>query len=178
MREILHSTLACAVLATLTLALTLPLVSCGAAGPTLGWVPEQRPYSVCEALNGADTAGRAIAVRGLFGSGFGHALQLSQDTGNDPCRGWRARFLTAPSAIALTWDEADTAAVVPCLERYRSEGRRVPAEFGGTLLRKSRLPLIFRRADGTYYGLNDTGYGNTGVYAAMLKIRTARCAGE
>lgn len=154
-----------------------------AAAASVAIAAEAKPYSVCQVVDQAGTlAGKTITVRGLFGGTTFHGHFVAQGSGDDPCPGWRARFLTSPSVILLgagptAADRADVIEkLTPCLDAYR-EARftRYRVEIVGVLRRKSRFPLIFRRPDGSYISWYSTGFGEGSGFPLMLEVKGAKC---
>jgi len=151
---------------------------CGAQGAEL------KTYSVCQAINqAASINGKAVVIRGLFGGTEFHGGFLSQTLSDDPCPGWRSKYLTSPSAILLGSDattgsrKAVANILSPCFIAYRSRAfRRYPVEIVGIFWRKSSFPLIFRRPDGSYVGWYSTGFGEGSGYPFMLVATAAKCA--
>ena len=133
--------------------------------------------SVCEALDQVGALnGTEVRIRGLLGGSFLHGLGIFQNPVTvDPCPGWRARFLTAPSAIALYWNARDWPNGLPCAEAYRAGGfQRLHVVVQGVLVKRSRIPLIYRKSDGTYRSLYNTGYP-PGAYLAALSVDSGGC---
>jgi hypothetical protein len=158
--------------------IALAVVACDQPAPA-----DDRTYSVCEVLNDAEFLnGKTITVEGLFGGTQFHGYFIAQTTADDPCGGWRARYLTAPSALLLGADmtmqsqAAATKALTPCVAAYRQRNfKRYRIKVRGTVVRKSRFPLIFRRRDGSYTGWYRTGFGEDSAFPLMLVINSAAC---
>ena len=145
---------------------------------------EPKAYSVCQAIDQAWALnGRTVVIRGFFGGTEFHGHFISQSTNDDPCPGWRAKYLTSPSAIVLgsygsTASRQAVARVLsPCLDIYRVQGfKRYSAEVLGVFRRKRLFPLVFRRSDGSYVGWYSTGFGEGAGYPFMLVATAAKCA--
>ena len=121
---------------------------------------EMHVRSVCDALNSAADR-QAIVIHAVIASNR-HGTFLVEGTGQDPCPGWRRRFLTAPSAIPLVFGSysgvhvpddlsRENMAFILRLKRPAKEDprTRLVVTARGVLIRK-RWPLIFRMADGSY----------------------------
>ena len=128
----------------------------------------------------ADLVGKTIAVRGLFDGSLQHGYMVRQGPDSEPCPGWRARFLTAPSMIpldlGLTESKTMDHGVLSCVDAARRKGSGLTVEIVATVLRKSKYPLIFRRTDGLYFGMFGTGFGPNSQYPLMLLVHSAKCA--
>ena len=137
--------------------------------------------SVCELLDNAQND-QVVVVRALAWSHI-HGAFLSDRLSGDPCPGWRTRILTAPSALPLT--SSPNAGVRLTAEQKRlgwdfllelrsfsrrNPGQPLPVTITGAIVRKSS-PMIFRRADGEYWG---NGFGPSGGFPAVLVIQSAK----
>ena len=139
------------------------------------------PLSVCQALD--STSNRLdLVVRGKISGNWRHGFfVLDQGISGEPCPGWMSRFLTGPSFIPLRYTSGFRVELTQEQERLNhdffrrlvelgSQGRLrpVPVTIAGVLVRNS-WSLIFRRADGTYFGS-----GIDGPYTAVLVVKSIR----
>jgi len=137
--------------------------------------------TTCDVLdNRGDLVGRTVVVRGLLGGSDRHGYTIQQGPNRDPCPGWRSRFLTAPSVIPLDLGVVGTRTIDPGVSSCIAASRRggptlVTIEVVGTLLERSRSPMIFRRADGSYFSLFAHGFGRSGEYPVMILVQSATC---
>jgi hypothetical protein len=145
-----------------------------------GWAhslsAEERPLSVCEALNKSADHQRVV-IRAKIA--ISHQIYLFEGTGQDPCPGWRKRFFTAPSAIPLLFgsfsgvpvsDEVrrtSTDFVLRLRKTDRATDHIVTAT--GVLLRKP-WPLSFRAADGTWGGWGSGIDGGSGSILVLTSV--------
>lgn len=125
---------------------------------------QNAPLSVCEALD-LRSSHEELTIRGLLTGEIHHGFFLSQGIDADPCPGWRRRFITAPSVMGLVFQSALGVAVTEREQQlnrafietlWNVSGNRPVKQVvtvRGTAVR-DRWPLIFRRADGTYFSAN------------------------
>jgi hypothetical protein len=146
---------------------------------------QDKPLSVCQALKFTRDH-EEVDVRGEI-SGWRHGYFLSESTKADPCPGWQWPFLTGPSTLPLEFVSSSGVQLTERQARLNRDfivrWRRLNSESGlnhfpftvtGVMVRKP-WPMIFRHADGTYFG---TGFGPDGAYSAFLVMKSIREEGK
>jgi hypothetical protein len=146
------------------------------------WCPralcgQLRPLSVCEALNSVADH-QSVRIRAELAS-TRHETYLFEGTGQDPCPGWRKRFFTAPASLPIIIGSYSGVRVSHDLFRDNLEfvlhlkdlyktnpSAHHMVTIKGVLIRKPWM-LIFRSADGSYFGF---GEGIEGGSAALLVV--------
>lgn len=137
---------------------------------------QPRPLGVCEALNSA-VDHQAVVIHANLAL-TPHLTYVFDGTADEPCPGWRKRFITAPAAIPILIGSYSEVRVPDSLRndltnfllhlRGRTVNRsgRFMVTISGVLIRKPWL-LTFRGATGEYVGWGEGLYGG---FAALLVV--------
>ncbi len=143
---------------------------------------ESAPLTVCEVLSlGSDR--HEVTVRGEVVGSHHHGFALSAGLNGDPCPGWRRNLFTAPSIIPFGSNpdfgvhltdqqkESDREFFLR-LRQLSLEGRlnNPTVTVTGVVVRKT-WSLIFRRADGSYFGTGIDPQGASPLYLVITSIR-------
>jgi hypothetical protein len=154
----------------------LALIALIAAGCSQSLRAQPRPLGVCEALNSVADH-RTVVIHALMG--ISHQTYLYEGNGEEPCVGWRRRFLTAPAVIPVLFGSFSWVLVSEKVRRDSIDFVRHLKQLNlsanhmvmvnGVLIRKP-WTLSFRGVDGSWAGW---GMGLEGGDAALLVLTSA-----
>jgi hypothetical protein len=149
---------------TLMLCATLPRV-----------VAQSEALTVCQMLKSTPEHSEVIVTGEITGESH-HGYFLSEALGSDPCPGWRRQLFTAPAAAAIVITSSFGVSLTNSEQQSNREFiHRLGALNGGHpvkykvtikgVLARKPWPMMFRRADGTYFS-----WGRTDLDAIAIFI--------
>lgn len=144
------------------------------------------PRTVCETLTSAADH-QEVHITGEISGSYRHGFGISEGINGDPCPGWRRQFLTSPSVIPLSFKALAGVRLTEEQERLNQrffdrlfsldeehQLGRFKVSVTGVFIRRP-WPLIFRRADGTYFGMSAD---SDAIFPGVLIIKVIEEAGS